>query len=77
MSEEDGVALDVPVDHTLSVQDRQCLQDGKTHGGNLLLVHPEEEQTNKDMSFILFTAATVYVLHTPKSNSDCIRFTLT
>lgn len=42
MSEEDGVALNVPVDHTLRVQDRQCLQDRKTHGGNLLLVHPEE-----------------------------------
>lgn len=27
MSKEDGVTLNVPVDHTLCVEDRQCLQD--------------------------------------------------
>lgn len=75
MSEEDGVALDVPVDHTLRVEDRQCLQDGQTHGGNLLLVHPEEAR--KHTPFNLFTTSLVYAVCAPKSTSDCIRFTLT
>lgn len=42
MSEEDGITLDVPVDHTLCVEDRQRLQDRQTHCGDLLLVHPGE-----------------------------------
>lgn len=50
MSEEDGVALDVSVDHTLCVEDRQRLQDRQTHGGNLLLVHPAERRGTRDMS---------------------------
>lgn len=49
MSEEDGVALDVSVDHTLRVEDRQRLQDRQTHGGNLLFVHPGE-RSGHDMS---------------------------
>lgn len=40
VSEEDGVTLDVSVDHTLSVEHSQRLQDRQTHRGDLLLVHP-------------------------------------
>lgn len=50
MSEEDGVALDVSVDHTLCVEDRQRLQDRQTHGGDLLFVHPAERMGTHDMS---------------------------
>lgn len=51
MSEEDGVTLDVSVDHTLCVEDRQRLQDRQTHCGNLLLVHPGEGRRHHgDMS---------------------------
>lgn len=47
MSQQDGVALDVSVDHALSVQDRQRLQHRQTHGGDLLLVHPAESNRNQ------------------------------
>lgn len=43
MSEEDGVTLYVSMDHTLCVKDRQRLQDGQTHCGDLLLIHPADE----------------------------------
>lgn len=42
VGEEDGVALDVSVDHALRVEDGQRLQDRQAHGGDLLLVHPDE-----------------------------------
>lgn len=38
--QQDGVALDVPVDDTLGVQVSQGLQHGLAHGGNLLLIQP-------------------------------------
>lgn len=50
VSQEDGVALDVSVDHALSVQDRQRLEDGQTHRGDLLLVHPGGPRTRLSVS---------------------------
>lgn len=51
MSEEDGVTLDVSVDHTLCVEDRQRLQDRQTHCSYLFLVHPGEGRRHQtDMS---------------------------
>lgn len=47
MGEEDGVALNVSVDHALRVEDRQCLQDRQTYSRNLLLVHPEEGRRHR------------------------------
>lgn len=41
MSEKDGVTLNVSVDNTLFVEDRQGFQDRQAHRSNLLLVHPE------------------------------------
>ena len=45
--EQDGVTLDVSVDHALRVQVGQRPQDRQTHRGNLLLVHPAERITTE------------------------------
>lgn len=45
--QENGVALDVPVDDSLRVQVGQSPQHRQTHGGNLLLVHPEDTHTKQ------------------------------
>lgn len=53
MSEKDGVTLNVSVDNTLFVEDRQGFQDRQAHRSNLLLVHPE----NGTQTSLLFTIA--------------------
>lgn len=50
VGEEDGVALDVSVDHTLRVEDRQRLQDGQADRGDLLLVHPAEQNRTERLT---------------------------
>lgn len=51
MSEEDGVALYVSMNHTLCVKDRQRLQDRQTHCGDLLLIHPADKQRHQFLWF--------------------------
>lgn len=40
VGQQNGVALDVPVDDALGVEHRQGLQHSQAHGSDLLLVHP-------------------------------------
>lgn len=77
VSEEDGVALDVPVDHALRVQDRQRLQDGETHSGDLLFVHPEGAKKKTPAVHPFRRRRCLRSARSLKSNSDCIRFRLT
>lgn len=64
MSKENGVTLNVSVDHTLRVEDRQCLQDRQADCSNLFLVHPEEGR--RQVSFCLsaiFAVAFLLLFH--------------
>lgn len=51
MGEKNRITLNVSVNDSLGVKDRESFQNRQTHGGNLLLIHPEKE-TKKTMEML-------------------------
>lgn len=42
MGEKNRITLNVSVNDSLGVKDGESFQNRQTHGGNLLLIHPEK-----------------------------------